>query len=527
MSSHLRIPKNHEELFCSIPRLQIIKRMEENVERFGRSAYQIASRDGVSFRSSCRKELLALTACHRCNEKTDFPGNKKIILSGHQPFFNYPGVWIKIFLLDSLAKESDALAINLEVDSDALGSANIPFPRRKNHVEIVGESLVSRHEKRALDFIPVPTIGEWDDFMNRITAHAETLPNPDILERIRGLGRIGAEAVKRGGNLAGFFTELRLRYEEPANLNYWTLSLSTACKTRSFLRFFVKIAGDARCFTKVYNSALADYRIRHKLRYKANPFPDLQIREGFFELPFWWVDETGYKKPVYVLPNPKKQETESANFTLLSEKGERWCFDTFAPEDIIEQLIEKSIRIRPKALALTMFFRLFFCDLFIHGIGGAKYDETADYIIKEYFGVTPPHYLAASLTLYPDLGIDGPPVGEAERLRKSLREMKFKPEKFVDTISEQKERSAFDNIFLKKKILLEDLRKGKRGKEISREINAVNETLFSFIEPAWQECHSKLDVYEKNKGEENALRFREYPFCLFNPLELSEISEKY
>ena len=37
-------------------------------------------------------------------------------------------------------------------------------------------------------------------------------------------------------------------------------------------------------------------------------------------------------------------------------------------------------------------------DLFIHGIGGAKYDELTDQIICRFFGFEPPGFVALSAT---------------------------------------------------------------------------------------------------------------------------------
>ena len=45
-----------------------------------------------------------------------------------------------------------------------------------------------------------------------------------------------------------------------------------------------------------------------------------------------------------------------------------------------------------------MFARLFLCDLFIHGIGGAKYDQMTDAIIERFFGFAPPDYLTVTAT---------------------------------------------------------------------------------------------------------------------------------
>ena len=56
--------------------------------------------------------------------------------------------------------------------------------------------------------------------------------------------------------------------------------------------------------------------------------------------------------------------------------------------------------LRPRALTLTLFARLCLGDFFIHGIGGGKYDEVTDAIIRDYFGIEPPAYQVLSATLH-------------------------------------------------------------------------------------------------------------------------------
>src|SRR5207244_11160094 len=59
-------------------------------------------------------------------------------------------------------------------------------------------------------------------------------------------------------------------------------------------------------------------------------------------------------------------------------------------------------QLRPRALTLTLFARVCLGDFFIHGIGGGKYDEVTDVIIRDYFGLDPPAYQVLSATLHLD-----------------------------------------------------------------------------------------------------------------------------
>jgi hypothetical protein len=78
-----------------------------------------------------------------------------------------------------------------------------------------------------------------------------------------------------------------------------------------------------------------------------------------------------------------------------------------------------------------MYARLVLSDLFIHGIGGAKYDEVTDLIIRRFFGVEPPAYVTATATFR--LPIERPQV-TLEDVRTSarrIREARFRPEAFL------------------------------------------------------------------------------------------------
>jgi hypothetical protein len=78
-----------------------------------------------------------------------------------------------------------------------------------------------------------------------------------------------------------------------------------------------------------------------------------------------------------------------------------------------------------------MYARLVLSDLFIHGIGGAKYDELTDEIVRRFFGIEPPRYLTATATFR--LPIDRPDV-TIEDVRNSarlVRDVRYRPETLI------------------------------------------------------------------------------------------------
>jgi hypothetical protein len=78
-----------------------------------------------------------------------------------------------------------------------------------------------------------------------------------------------------------------------------------------------------------------------------------------------------------------------------------------------------------------MFARYVLGDLFIHGIGGAKYDELGDEVAHEFFGLRPPEYLTLSMTLWLGLGQDPASVERLRALDQEVRDLTFNPDRHL------------------------------------------------------------------------------------------------
>ena len=87
-----------------------------------------------------------------------------------------------------------------------------------------------------------------------------------------------------------------------------------------------------------------------------------------------------------------------------------------------------SVRLRTRALTTTLFARFLVGDLFIHGIGGSKYDELGDEISRRFFGVEPPPFLTVSMTVRVGLSEDDA-ANELAMLDRRLRTLRHNPER--------------------------------------------------------------------------------------------------
>ena len=79
-----------------------------------------------------------------------------------------------------------------------------------------------------------------------------------------------------------------------------------------------------------------------------------------------------------------------------------------------------------------MFARLMLGDLFLHGIGGAKYDELGDEVVRGFFGVEPPGFLTLSMTSWLGLGLDPASPERLGAVDRLLRDLTFNPDRHLE-----------------------------------------------------------------------------------------------
>jgi hypothetical protein len=101
--------------------------------------------------------------------------------------------------------------------------------------------------------------------------------------------------------------------------------------------------------------------------------------------------------------------------------------------DCLGRQREAGWKVRPRALTLTLFVRLALGDGFIHGIGGGKYDEVTDEIIRGYFRIEPPGYAVASATLRLPLERLPATAEDLHAAQRHVRDLEWNPQRFPET----------------------------------------------------------------------------------------------
>jgi hypothetical protein len=451
--------------------------------------------------------------------------NPTLLLAGHQPELFHPGVWFKSFLLSSLGQRLDALAINLIIDTDIVRRTSIQVP-----VKAEGDQYV---ENVAYDAPgePVPfeerLIGDpwlFDSFEGRVLTAFESCcvggheHYEPIVKRVWSWAAIAMKRNKHKPILGRVLAEARHQFETSLGIDTLEIPFSSVTQTAPFLRFAIHLLRQLPNFWRIYNAALAEYRQVNRVRSNTHPVPALQEHDDWLEAPFLlWTAADPRRRHLFV-----QQKRDSLILTdrhgieltldVSSESGEEKAVEQLAAAEA------RGIKVRPRALITTMYARLVLSDLFIHGIGGAKYDELTDLIIRRFFGIEPPAYMTATATFR--LPIDRPDVSQ-EDVRASarrIRELRYRPESFVrdplvmqddDLAAKLAALAAEKREFLDK----HDLRRCPQ--HVFDQFDRLNQTMHDLLRPVEEQLRARYAEIAAQLKQSQLLGSREFSFVLF------------
>jgi hypothetical protein len=454
-----------------------------------------------------------------------------LVLSGHQPEIFHNGVWFKNGVISKLANLEEGIAINLIIDHDLPKHVGVNVP------VLAGDQLVSL---RTVSPIKLRDNMPWE----MLDSHAEVDPNfaneilnagHDLLQHeplIEEYWTYFLESVRHGTPIGQSIAAARHRLEREHGWNLLELPLSWLCDTWEFGTFLAEVVSRAAQMRDIYNDARDEYRKLHRIRNEAHPVPALssiQIENGeWCELPFW----------IYSEENPKRRQLwlrASGGRYSLSDREETPTSVSLGQEpklsrDIWDSIVAGGIKIRPRALMTTTFLRLFAADLFVHGIGGGKYDQVTDRIISQMWGIVPPQFMIASASLHLPLFIK--PVDQdfdSTHLQQQIREARFHPEKLLRR--EPIVSAEVEELLRRKQSLIESLPQSadiirdsgtdRKSAAITKrewhfQMEEVNQALTVHLDGYLNELVQDLEHSHINQRQQKLLQSREFPFVLFS-----------
>jgi hypothetical protein len=516
------LPAGHGELVMRPPFAEWAQLAASNHSNAAGWSFEVAGLPANEVRAMARREALAAAAefSARMGVEVDAPGdpNGLVVATGHQPALYHPGVWIKDFLLQRLAEETGASALDLVVDSDAFETVSVSSPCLQPDVHRCTQYLAVGTPDSCFACASVPAAEEIERFRVAVDDQLATLPAPS-LRRHFGDFAVALAAVRPDvENLAELITFARRRVESQAGSRYLELPVTTVGASEPFAFFVADIALNADRFADAYNRALADYRIVNKTRSAAQPFPDLAAEGGRVELPLWLISR-GRRTTVWA------EQADDGGVALYSGDDALIAELSGDPRTAAAELAEVGAQLAPKALALTLFARAFVCDLFIHGVGGGGYDRVTDGVFRAYYGVEPPAFVVASITMYLPLGAHIVTDDEVSAARERLNRLDHNPDSMLaevefDSVEEQaralelaNEKSALVGL-----IAAPDADK----KSLGLRIREVNSELSALLQPLKGALTAELANLESQRAASEILTDRTYPFCFWSPQEVAD-----
>ena len=189
--------------------------------------------------------------------------------------------------------------------------------------------------------------------------------------------------------------------------------------------------------------------------------------------------------------------------------------------------LTEAYRLRPRALTFTMWARLFLCDCFIHGIGGAKYDQIADLIIQDYFGVEPPQFSCVSATSWLEFPRYEVHRDDLMRAQHRLRDALHNPQRYVDSGASR------DLIMRRKELIGESLRlRNEAPREHAvrmqtfQDIRSINQQMGAFCERQFSDAREQYSTLDWQLKSNMLANSREYFYCLFSKEQLAALQNK-
>lgn len=349
--------------------------------------------------------------------------DKLVIACGHQPAFIHPGVWAKHVAVARAADALGAIGGDLVVDNDSPGSTDLIVPAATPdglvaiHPLTWGDGFAqTAYEGRA----PLPA-----EAIETNRQRLSELMGPGFVEAAMGDYLDGVAAAGHSGDGVNQHVAGRSRVDRPLGVNVHSVRVS-----RTFGGPFVAdLLLNAKRFAAVYNQALRDYRRANRVRGQNRPLPDLGLDVDRIETPLW----------IYQVGRPRCRLWVESDGDALSMFADRKLAGRIGADDLARDADATLAQlspwvVRPRALTLTLWARLLVCDLFVHGIGGAKYDRITDRIFRDYYGFEPPPLTCVSATLR--LPLPKHPHAQRDRLlaRWRLRDLQYNPQRYLSAL---------------------------------------------------------------------------------------------
>jgi hypothetical protein len=525
-----RAPSHDGGVLADPPLSEYGRALESNLRLAAAADIPIQGRSLPALRTLARRELFAASSAYlgalgfEPPEAPEAAREQPVVVSGHQPELFHPGVWIKNFAIAAIARRSAAASLHVIVDNDVPKSASIRVPSlQEGTLRTMPVDFDTIRPQVPYEEWAVNDCGRFRSFPDRVHETLGALVSDPLIDQFWPLVLGHTSRMERPRVSVGF-SAARRQIESEWGARNWEVSLSSLCQTDSFYWFLSHIIAQLPRFHAVHNDALAAYRRANRIRSRNHPVPELAVHGEWREAPFWgWRAGNPRRHPVLARHNARTIDLqlhgENEPFVTLPLSASS---DACCAVERLRELTTQGIKIRSRALTTTLFSRLFVGDLFVHGIGGAKYDELGDAIISGFYDLTPPSFLALSITLW--LGLAEKDFDPRERLAvgRLERDLVCNPDR---VLGEQTPSAARTLIDAKRRAI--GLPQGTRRERVARfrEIRCCNEALAPFAAPRAADLAERRARLESNGRWNDVAHSRDFSAVLHSQTRLRRAIE--
>jgi hypothetical protein len=475
-----------------------------------------------------RKELLNIAAGYTqdiAGETRYTPTPENIIVTGHQPTWHHCGILAKNLATAQCAKNVSGCAVHLVLDHDVCDSAML-FPRQTSDGSWHFESLEleSNQNPIPLEFRPPPQATKIQALIDKVTGTNQNHFCTQLWSKNAKYRLLRAHHLR---NIADFITGSQAMLNSALGLNITYLPVSLLAQSNAFLHFVDSIITDAAHFANSYNKAIS-HQTKHQGQNLPKTAPPLTMNTAkpMTELPFWLFSPQGRRTSLFATSNNSGQIAIGTASTQLTNLHAKYL--NGKTDSLRNSLVESGYRLRPKAVSLTLFARLYLADLFVHGIGGACYEHVTDHILQYYYRIERTRFAVATATAHLPLsdraGIAPQTISQ---LKQKIRNVKYSPEKFIQAALHRQE--PVKSLIKTKNKLIETTKNRSLPTDTKKlawgSISQVNKELSKYTEASHRNLKESLKSAEYKQKSSRVLNYREYFFGLFPEEMLRELKD--
>ena len=479
--------------------------------------YNQAADSDSQYKSTARSQMLHIARIYTSQLLPGFYNQQKtenVIVTGHQPIWHHPGILAKNIIASKFAGQMKGLCIHLVVDHD-IGDSDmiLPFSNHDQMLDFIKIPVEKNQRKIPFELRSKPDLKIIN---NLISSIVKNCPENFCCQLWSQHLKKHPQIILSLENAADIITYLQAVLNNALGIEMLYLPTSRMSQSNSFLKFAASIIKNYEKFTCIYNDAISKNTTHSN-------FKILNVdSSGKTALPFWLLTSSGLRNCMYA-------KKDSSTITISTISRELASIDL--TEDITEQLKnilgKHQLSLRPKAITMMLFVRLFLSDLFVHGVGGGSYEKITNFILDNYYNVKKAD--AAIVTATAALALLGQThqQDDIKILNQDIRKIYHSPEKYIEkTLLEDD--SVKKAIETKKRMIYQacDLTKSTQQKQDAwKKINKINSRLIKYAQPSIKKLEEQTQLTKQFQHTTEVMNYRQFFFGVFPESFLKDFSK--